>query len=136
MKKLSKKFRILLIIVIALGIVFIDGKCQAYNVNESPEPTQFKISEQPQMDITTVSIRVHNLIRMIRIILPIIMILFPTIRFLIVKNKIKNKDLPEDEKIEKNTKNRKSFFIWIVIMEIFAIFLDMVILGEIKEPVL
>lgn len=131
MKKLSKKFKVLLIIV-ALSIVFICGKCQAYNVNESPEPTQFKISEQPQMDITTVSIRVHNLIRMIRIILPIIMILFPTIRFLIIKNKIKNKDLPENEEI----KNRKNFFIWIVIMGIFAIFLDIVILREIKEPVL
>ena len=132
MKKLSKKFKVLLIIIVVLSIVFICGKCQAYNVNESPEPTQFKISEQPQMDITTVSIRVHNLIRMIRIILPIIMILFPTIRFLIIKNKIKNKDLPENEEI----KNRKNFFIWIVIMGIFAIFLDIVILGEIKEPVL
>ena len=48
MKKLSKKFKILLIVVISIAIVFICGKYQVSNANEYLEPATFEIKESTQ----------------------------------------------------------------------------------------
>ena len=45
MKKLSKKFKVILIIIMVLGIFFICGKCQAAKASEYIEPATFEIKE-------------------------------------------------------------------------------------------
>ena len=96
MKKLSKKFKVLLIIFFALILLCINMACYASNSDYVIEPTYF--DGQDQASISQNVMMISTLIKMIGIIVPIIIIALPIINFFLAKKKINNDEISEEEK--------------------------------------
>ena len=146
MKKISNKFKVLLIIIVVLIGIFVVGNCKISNASEYSQN-----SSESSNDISSVFPDSNfyeyndedsswkpseNYVKIIKNLPQIIIVLVITvlvIRFIIMKKRLYNENLAEKERIDKNkelTKKFKKQLVITIVIGLFVIGIWMIIRGD------